>query len=307
MKKALLIALSLVLAVVVGVVGWVYADSTASIRRTYALNTVVPPIPSDSASIERGRHIAQAIAACAACHGENLAGQVYIDQQPVATLVPSNLTPGHGGIDSTMTDADWVNAIRHGVGRDGRTLFLMPAEVYQAMSDEDLGALIAYLKRLPPVDNVLPPSRIGPVGRALEVFDKAPFFTAEHVDHDRAPVARIEAGLDPRYGYYLTRMGGCIGCHGNDLAGRPVPGAPKEIPPAANLTPGGIAHYTEVDFIRALREGRRPDGRPINPIMPLTTTKHLTEDEMRAIFAYLKSLPAREFGRNISKRSIGPA
>ena len=307
MKKPLLISASVLIMLVLALVAWVYADSTASIRKTYALNTVVPAISRDSASIARGRHIAHAVAACAFCHGENLAGQVYADQQPVATLVPSNLTRGRGGIGEGMTDVDWVNAIRHGVGRDKRTLFLMPAEVYQAMTDEDLGALIAYLEQLPPVDNELPPSRLGPVGRALEVFDKAPFFTAEHVDHDRTPPARIEAGIEPRYGYYLARMGACIGCHGNDLAGRRVPGSSKEIPPAANLTPGGIGHYSEADFIRALREGRRPDGSAINTFMPLSSTKQLTEDEIRAIWSYLRSLPARGFNQNTSKRSVSPA
>jgi cytochrome c553 len=109
-----------------------------------------------------------------------------------------------------------------------------------------------------------------------------------------------------QYGYYLARMGACIGCHGNDLAGRRVPGAPKEIPPAANLTPTGIGHYMEADFIRALREGKRPSGAPINPFMPLATTAQLTDDEMRAIYLYLTSLPPREFGENTSPRSMPP-
>jgi cytochrome c553 len=303
----LLIVITGVVAIVVGTVGWVYGVTTYGARKTYALNPVVPPIPTDSASIERGRHLAHAVATCAFCHGERLEGKVYFDEPAVGRLVPSNLTAGRGGIGASMRDVDWVNAIRHGVGPDRRTLIMMPSEVYQAMTSEDLGALIAYLERLPPVDNVLPESRLGPVGRMLQATDRAPLFTAEHVDHDREPPAPVERGVSVRYGYYLARLGGCIGCHGNDLAGRRVPGAPAEIPPAANLTRGGIGDYTEADFIRALREGRRPDGSPINPFMPLTATKELTEEEMRAIFAYLRSLPPREFGQNTSPRSVPPA
>ena len=306
MKKALVVSAGVVLAILFVLVAWIYGASSVGMRKTYVLASTIPPIRRDSASIERGRHIAHAVAGCAFCHGDDLGGQVYVDQQPVATLVPSNLTRGRGGVPASMTDADWVNAIRHGVGPDKHTLLLMPAEVYQAMTDEDVGALIGYLQQLPAVDRELPKSYLGFVGRALAAFDKAPFLTAAHVDHDRAPTAHVEPGVNTQYGYYLARMGGCIGCHGNDLAGRRVPGAPKEIPPAANLTPGGIGHYTEAAFLRALREGKRPDGSPINPFMPLSQTKQLTDDEMRAIYAYLKRLPAREFGQNFSRRSIAP-
>ena len=306
MRKGLLVGVGAILMLVVAGVGWVYGVTTYGAHKTYTLNTAVPTIPTDPASIARGRHIAHAIASCAFCHGDRLEGKVYMDEPALGRLVPSNLTAGRGGIGGSMGDVDWVNAIRHGVGPDHRTLIMMPSEVYQAMTDEDLGALIAYLEQLPPVDNVLPPSRLGPVGRMLQAMDRAPLYTAENVDHDRAPPAPVERGVNVRYGYYLARLGGCIGCHGNDLAGRRVPGAPPEIPPAANLTRAGIGHYSEADFIRALREGKRPDGSAINAFMPLTATKALTEEEMRAIFAYLRSLPPREFGQNTSPRSIAP-
>ena len=104
--------------------------------------------------------------------------------------------------------------------------------------------------------------------------------------------------MTPEYGYYLARLGGCIGCHGSNLAGQRVPGATPDIPPAANLTPSGIGHYSDADFIRALREGKRPDGSPINPFMPLTATKHLTDDEILAIRAYLRTVPAADGGES---------
>ncbi|MGH7726921.1 MAG: c-type cytochrome [Candidatus Eiseniibacteriota bacterium] len=306
MVRLLLTVLVVLVAIVAGIVGWVYFGTESGAKRTYDLATAAPAIPSDSASIERGKHMAHAIAACAFCHGANLAGQVYMDEQPIARLVPANLTGGRGGVAASMTDEGWVNAIRHGVGRDKQTLLMMPSEVYQAMADDDLGALIAYLRSLPPVDNELPQSQLYPVGRALVAFGQAPFFTAEHVDHDMKPPATVERGVNAQFGYYLARMGGCVGCHGNDLAGRRVPGTPEEIPAAANITRTGIGHYKEEDFIRALHEGKRPGGAPINPFMPLTSTAQLTDDEIRAIFAYLRSIPPRDFGQNTSPHAVPP-
>jgi hypothetical protein len=83
----------------------------------------------------------------------------------LVTLAIPNLTTGAGGVGDTNTDEDWVRAIRHGVGHDGRGLALMPSAVFYYLSDEDLGALIAYLKSLPPVDNEMPGTDLGPVGR----------------------------------------------------------------------------------------------------------------------------------------------
>ena len=170
---------------------------------------------------------------------------------------------------------------------------MMPAETYQVMTDEDLAALVAYLRRLPPVDNAMRPSRLGPLGRALVLAGKAPFLTAERVQHDRRPAARIAPGVTPEYGYYLARLGGCIGCHRRDLSGGPVPGERPTAPPAPNLTPAGIGHYTEADFVRALRDGVRPDGRPLRPPMPVGATRQMTDDEARAILAYLRTVPPR--------------
>src|SRR5512138_1899929 len=90
-----------------------------------------------------------------------------------AAAIP-NLTSGAGGIGATNTDEDWVLAIRHGVGHDGRGLILMPSRVWYYLSDEDLADLIAYLKSLPPVDNELPNSELGPLGRVMLTLGQLP-------------------------------------------------------------------------------------------------------------------------------------
>jgi cytochrome c553 len=205
-------------------------------------------------------------------------------------------------VGGSLTHAQWVNAIRRGLGPDGRSLRFMPAEAFQVMSDQDVGALVAYLERLPPVDHEVPRSRVGPLGRVIIMKGKSPLLTAEIVDHNRRPAARVKRGVTPEYGYYLARLGGCIGCHGRDLAGRRVPGAPASVPTASNLTPAGIGRYSEGDFIRALRDGTRPDGRPIDPFMPLSSTRRLTDDEIRAIYAYLRTVPA--YPQTVSPRAL---
>lgn len=115
-------------------------------------------IPIDQASIARGEHITT-IRICRSCHTETLSGQSEIVPGLITFTFP-NVTAGAGGVGVTNTDEDWVRAIRHGVGHDGRGLVIMPARNFYNLSDEDLGALIAYLKTLPPVDNEMPPLRI---------------------------------------------------------------------------------------------------------------------------------------------------
>ena len=106
--------------------------------------------------------------------------------------------------------------------------------------------------------------------------------------------AHVEAEPTARYGAYLAA--GCTGCHGPGDSGGKIPGTPPDWKPAANITPAGIGHYTEADFIRALREGRRPNGAPIDSLMPWRLTREMTDVELRALYAYLRTVPARPYG-----------
>ena len=75
-----------------------------------------------------------------------------------------------------------------------------------------------------------------------------------------------------------------------------IPGTPPDWKPAANITPAGVGHYTEADFFRALREGKRPGGAPIDPFMPFEYTRNLTDDEIRALWLYLRTVSPKPFG-----------
>jgi mono/diheme cytochrome c family protein len=202
-----------------------------------------------------------------------------------------NLTRGKGGIGGVLTDVEFQRAIRHGVAPDGHALKIMPSSDYINLTDADLAAIIAYIKTLPPVDNVLPASSMGPVGRALFVAGKLPILHAERIDHERKHIAAVTPTATAGYGAYLASVG-CKGCHGPALAGGKIIDGPPDWPPAANLTPAGpTKSYSEDDFKRVLREGKRPNGIPVNDVMPWRLTKKLSDEEIHALYLYLRSLP----------------
>jgi hypothetical protein len=110
----------------------------ARLRRTYDVEAATIVIPSDAASIERGRQLVTA-GRCRDCHGQSLAGKVSLDEPGIGRIYASNLTSGQGGVGQTYSDTDWVRAIRHGVAPDGRSLVVTPAQFYYYLSDDDLG------------------------------------------------------------------------------------------------------------------------------------------------------------------------
>lgn len=268
----------------------VYAISARRISTIYSFNDPPLSVPTDAASIAKGQHFVQAIGKCANCHRDNLAGKVVFDDKIMGRLYSANLTRGKGGIGSSFTDRDYVRAIRHGVGTDGRPLLFMATDAFYYMNDEDLANTIAYLKTIPAVDAVLPAKRVGPLARVLYLTTGFPLVPSERVPHGgpRPPVAA--AGGTREYGDYLATTGGCKSCHLQDLSGG-VPVAKNLL--SANITPAGIGKWTEVDFTKALRAGIRPDGRILSAVMPWPHTRFMTDDEIHALWLYVHSVPPK--------------
>lgn len=274
-----------------GVLGIAWWRTEVALARVYTLAEVELPVSGDPAQVERGRHLA-VTRGCTDCHGDDLAGRVVIDAGPVGLYVAANLTPAGAG--AGMDANHFEHAVRHGVGRDGRPLRFMPATDFAAMGDDDVAALYAYVKSVPPATRELPETWIGPLGRVLYLFDQVPvLLTAESVDHAAASAPRVApvVAATADYGRYLAQ--GCTGCHGERFAGGRIPGAPPDLPIAANLTPdpSGLGAWSEADFMRAIRDGKRPDGSAIDPFMPWKSLGHMTDTELRALYAYLRSLP----------------
>jgi len=279
---------------IAGVAVWVFVASERMLGKVYPVPATSVAVPTDRSAIERGEHLVQAVAACAVCHDADLGGKLYAEMGPVGVVAGKNLTRGKGGIGGEFTDADWVRAIRYGVRRDGTTLIMMPSEVYTKLTDADLGAVIAYVKQVPPVDREVPQSRFGPVGRALLAVGKMKILTAPKTLHD-GTTESAEPLPTAGYGRYLADVSGCHGCHGFGLSGGRVAG-PDNLPPAANLTPTGLGSWTEKDFVRALREGRRPDGSAINEFMPWRSYASMSDLDLQALWQYLRSVPPKASG-----------
>jgi len=106
------------------------------------------------------------------------------------------------------------------------------------------------------------------------------------------------AGPTAAYGAYLATA--CAGCHGKGFSGGHIPGTPPDWPDAANLTPdpSGLANWSEADLRKALRDGVVPGGRALKTdYMPVRVTKYLTDEEIGALYAYFRSLPAKPRGQ----------
>jgi len=257
-------------------------------------------IPTDQASIDEGLRLAT-IRQCVECHKYNFEGRVEYDTFYQGRLVIPNLTTGKGG--RKLSAAAMVRAVRNGVGEGGRPLVLMPSREYAQMSDEDVGKIIAYIKSLPPKDNVLPKRTLGPGAMFVIAFRLAPMIPAEWIDHKKIPPKVMPPAPTAEYGRYLA--GGCRYCHGEDLAGQHMMGEPLDKPSATNITfdkETGIGTWTKAQFKKAVRYGVRPDGSALDLIMPWRFLNKLTDLELDALWAYLKSMPPKKGVNNRKKK-----
>jgi mono/diheme cytochrome c family protein len=171
----------------------------------------------------------------------------------------------------------------------------MPAVEFTNLSDHELSDIVAYIRSLPPVDREVPKMRYGPV--FAFVFASAPdYVVAYRVDHQKAHAREPPAATPTAsFGEHLVQV--CRGCHGPGLSGGRIQGDPN-MPIVANLTPDetGLKAWSEADFIRAIRDGKRPDGSAISDYMPWKAYGQMSDDELKAIYAYLRTVPARTKG-----------
>jgi mono/diheme cytochrome c family protein len=281
-----LIALGVIVIGVAGLFAYVYIASGRLMARTYVVQPPSVPIPSDPAAIARGKYLAEKVAVCTECHGSDLGGKVVQDNVAFGRLVSTNLTRGRGGLPADYSDQDFLRVLTHGVKRDGHSVVFMPSVDY-VFTPEDLGAIIAYVKSMPPVDRTVPTMSPGPMARALGLFVNFPLASAAMIDHDSPRLATQPNPADAvAVGRYLVSSAGCFGCHGPQLTGGSGPP-----PGGANLTPVGIGTWSEQDFKTALKTHRRPNGTTIDEAMPRAYGE-MSDEDLARIFAYLKTVPA---------------
>lgn len=268
-----------------------FVAGNSRLTRTYDFPASGIVVPTDAAGIEAGKHRVEAL--CTDCHGADLGGVVgWASVGSLATIDSANLTSGEGSIaEEFTTDEDYVNAIRHGIDPEGKPIYMPAVAAFQYISDEELGAMIAYLKTVPPVDRKKNGAQFSALGKVIigaGMFGNLPVEDASHQDNISAP----EAGVTVEYGGYLVATGDCRACHGTELAGGAYPD-PSVTAPVPNLTPGGeLGAWTEAQFIQAMRTGVTPGGQVLNAEwMPYKQIGTLTDTELKAIWLYLQSLP----------------
>lgn len=289
-----------VVVLLVLVVGGAMGFTSSHVNRMYDVQPA-PLVRTDSltgeALVARGTRLLT-VRGCRDCHTPDLGGGMMADDPVIGTLWAANLTSGTGGVaPDYRTETDWVRAIRHGVGPDGRPLVFMPAHEFYPIGDNDLAAMLAALRALPPVDREPMKIRTGPLAAMLFMMGKMPLLPAELIDHEAARPTTPAPGATVEYGEYLAT--GCEGCHGHTLSGGKIPGGPPGTPIPANLTPDmetGIGTWTQEDFVRLLRTGVRPDGGRVADFMPVNMTKEFTDMELEAIWKYLRTVEPKPFG-----------
>lgn len=292
--KVIGVLLLAVIVIAIAALGVVYYTTNQTLAKKFEVPADSVAVPTDEASIVHGRHLADSLAGCTHCHGEDLGGKVETEIPMLIRIATPNITMGEGGVVHDYTDADWVRAIRHGVTRDGRGMLFMPSNAYNNLNATDVGAVIAAVKSFPPVNRPSLQPSVGPMGRVLMVAGVMDVVPAAGIDHAKPAPAAVSFTTEVEHGSYLVGSGGCVDCHRSDLAGGHVPGTPPDFPPASNLTAAGpLVKYQPAEFVSLFRTGKRPDGSQLHEMMPWKAFGKMTDAELTAVFAYLRSLPER--------------
>jgi mono/diheme cytochrome c family protein len=293
-------------------------SSTASGERS-RFEAPLPDIHAshDPAVIERGRYLVRGAAHCADCHGapeQRAALETGVDvplsggyefHLPVGVIRAPNITPDAETGTGRYSDGQIARILRHGVRPDGR--LVLPFMPFADLADDDLTAVISYLRAQPPVKHAVAPHAPNVLGHLALAFALSP----KGPSHAIAPHA--PSGPTVENGRYLANsVGNCVACHSRidmrtgALIGPPFGGgavhpstatdSPGKTFISPNLTPhprwGWIASWPEEVFVARIPLGKQREGSP----MPWHAIRRLADDDLRAIYRYLRSLPPSEGG-----------
>lgn len=277
------------LVIFAGVILFLIGDARLNKKYEYPPSNIV--IPTSEDDIEYGREQAEFF--CAGCHGEDLGGiHAWLEMGLLGSLDSANLTSGEGGIRDEYSDEDIVRALRHGIDPQGKPIYMPAVSATSHLGDRDLAAIIAYIKTVPPVNRSTKGQQFTPIGKIIIALGMAPPPPVETISHE-IHVVSPQAGITAEYGRYMVDILDCRLCHGEDLGGAnfPDPTIGGKVP-SLNST-GEVGFWSEEQFINTMRTGITPGGHEMDlELMPWEEigTK-LTDDELKAIWIYLQSLP----------------
>ncbi len=271
------IALGAVGVLAVLALGALYALSERILDRTYPVPTATVAIPTGPEAIHEGRRLAIVHGCLNDCHGKEGEGLLIFDQPILVRIVAPNLTAA----TRRYTDAQLAGIIRQGVRPDGRSVLVMPSEIFAPLSDADVGRIIAFLRSVPPVAGPGPSISVGPLGRLYLLDGRVETAVARIAESVPPPPATSPEGA---FGRYLARTI-CAGCHGSDLHG------------ASRLTfvspsLAVVAAYSPDAFAHLMRTGVALGGRLL-PVMSPRAQRNLsslTDEEIAALYSYLRAL-----------------
>jgi mono/diheme cytochrome c family protein len=282
-KRALLrwpgVFLSGLLAVVLGLVAVILVIGMVKLYTPRAFPVANLQVDGTPERIARGAYLASMV--CVDCHTTNknlpLSGGGNLSDTaglPLGSIYAANLTPA--GELREWTDGEIVRAIREGTHKNGRPL-LMPVATFKHLSDEDVHALVAYLRSQPAMKNDTPQTNAS----ILTVF----FLGVNLLNIEAEPVANVSAPLkeaSSTYGEYVLNTMGCKDCHGADLQGGKPP-----LPQGPHL--GAVQGWTQEQFVAAMRTGATPSGRVMSAEMPWNVFRRMEDVELAALYAYLQN------------------
>jgi len=316
MKKALLVVACVLLVVVAG------GAVLVSTRQHLTFDAPYPEVVAsrDSAVIERGHYIVRTVAPCASCHGDptqraaNAKGAEvplvggFEFAIPPGKFYTRNLTPDSATGLGAVSDKAIARALRYGVGHDGRAL--LPFMEMQGLADDDLQAVVSYLRTQPAVNHPVPNHQFNTLGKVIRAT-----VMSKPVGPSATPLAHSPRGTSVQTGRYLVEsVALCWACHTerSQMTGAltgPRFGGTKNFtetddpthswsPPNITSDPetGRLGKMTEDQFVARFRQGRILPGSP----MPWQAFSKMNEEDLRAVYQYLKSIPP-------VKRDNGPA
>jgi len=274
------IILAAILVLLLIFVAWVWFASARVLGRTHeaAPERLAAPTAAQLADGERQARIL----GCVNCHGEGLRGRMMFDAGPFAKVWAPNLNE----LAARASDQQLAQAIRQGVGHDGRALYIMPSAMYSRLSDQEVAGLIAWIRRLPRAGERTSAIQWGPIGRfALATGGLDSMLPTIEDFRIRQP---FDTGREHQAGRRLAATV-CSECHGADLTGgQPMPDA---IPPDLSI----VGAYNQAQFVRLMRTGLPPNGRDLGLMAEIArnNTSHMTDDELAELYAYLSARAQR--------------
>jgi len=268
--------------------------------------TLANTASAQSALVKRGDYLVNGILTCGNCHTPKgpkgdimekaFSGGLSWDEPPFKVTAP-NITPDPETGIGKWSDADIKKALRKGIEPDGTQLaMVMPSDFYEIMTERDLDAVVAYLRTLKPIKNKVP----------------EPIYKMEQVHHPfpggEKPYTEAMMSDKVKKGFYLATIAHCMECHtpmgprGREFATRLGTGGfkfpgPWGVSVSRNITQSktkGIGAWTDAEIKRAITKGVSRDGSKLKPPMAFHSYAMMTDADLDAIIAYLRTVPAKE-------------